>query len=139
VQTERAEDKQKGCAAKKLVFVGVCAGRGGAAATLRAGTGVKGLNAVPAATDVGDVVGVGENRTLCRGQKPCLMSARRPKTVPYVRQKAPCLLAGSRVCAVLRGHGAPGVGPGGCCRCAWGSPDHGMDPPASRTHAHARR
>ena len=35
---------------------------GGASAALRAGTGV---NAVPAAADVGDVGDVGENRTLC--------------------------------------------------------------------------
>ena len=85
---------------KKLVLLagGVCAVRsedvappvealGGASAALRAGTGV---NAVPAAADVGDVGDVGENRTLCAYMRQAdLMSAGRRSGRPYARKPGP--------------------------------------------------
>ena len=81
-----------------LLAGGVCAVRsedvappvealGGASAALRAGTGV---NAVPAAADVGDVGDVGENRTLCAYVRQAdLMSAGRRPGRPYARKPGP--------------------------------------------------
>ena len=60
---------------------------GGASAALHAGTGV---NAVPAAADVGDVGDVGENRTLCAYVRQAdLMSAGRRPGRPYARKPGP--------------------------------------------------
>ena len=60
---------------------------GGASAVLRAGTGV---NAVPAAADVGYVGDVGENRTLCAYVRQAdLMSAGRRPGRPYARKPGP--------------------------------------------------